>query len=507
MAELNITTSSSPAPLGQPSVAPAAPDWKGLFSRESQLRKKSVMQGMHQILDKSVVEIRSLGPGAPSTDYFPFLGMDFEVPLSEPPKTADGKMASKATAKIHAGKHDSKNGHSIYDIAIALQYGQGTGSTQLLEFLSEHVKIIHDPPYKHWRCILTAGNTSAFDIVLRMFTKPGDYLLVEEYTYPTVYETALPMGLKFAGIRMDDFGMVPAHLDEVLSNWSEDAEMGKKPRLLYIIPCGQNPSGATQPTDRRRDIYKVAQKHDLLILEDDPYYYIQFPPYTPPTSEEKRDTDLSAIRPNSAELVDRTLLPSYLSIDNDGRVLRMDSFSKIIAPGARMGWVTAPEQIIERFVRAHEVSVQNPSGFSQLAIFKLLHDYWGHSGFKRWLNQLQSEYSKRRNIMLDLCERHLPCEITHWTPPRAGFFLWIYVDWEKHPDVLSKSARAVEQEIYDCAISHGTLVIPGSAFLPENKVGCMEKVFFRMTYASVPPDTMQEAIRGLGAALREVFRL
>ncbi|KAE8384969.1 PLP-dependent transferase [Aspergillus alliaceus] len=506
MAELNVTDSSSRAPSERSLLASATRGWKGLFSRESQLRKKSVMQGMHHILDKSVVKIRSLGPGAPSTDYFPFYGMDFDVPLSEAPKT-DCEIAPKATAKIHAGKHDSKNGDSIYDIAIALQYGQGTGSTQLLKFLSEHVKIIHDPPYKNWRCILTAGNTSAFDIILRMFTKPGDYLLVEEYTYPTVYETALPMGLRFSGIRMDDFGMIPAHLDEVLSNWSEDAEKGKKPRLLYVIPCGQNPSGATQPTERRREIYRIAQEHDLLILEDDPYYFIQFPPYTSPTSEEKQDTDLLSVSQNFAEVIDRPLLPSYLSLDNDGRVLRMDSFSKIIAPGARMGWVTAPEQIVERFVRAHEVSVQNPSGFSQLAIFKLLHDYWGHSGFKRWLAHLQIEYGKRRNMMVDLCEWYLPHEITYWTPPSAGFFIWISVDWKQHPYASTKSPREVEQEIYDSAISHGTLVIPGSAFLPEDKEGRMDKVFFRMTYASVPPGTMQEAIRGLGDALREVFRL
>lgn len=267
-----------------------------------------------------------------------------------------------------------------------------------------------------------------------MFGKTGDYILVEEYTYPTVYETGLPMGYQFATVRMDELGILPRELDLVLTNWNEAERNGKKPILLYTIPCGQNPSGATQPIERRHEIYAVAQKHDVYILEDDPYYFIQMPPYKSsllPASNEKQSLEQVADSfPTSVEQFAKALIPSYLSIDRDGRVFRMDSFSKIIAPGARMGWVTASEQVIERMVRAHEVSVQNPSGFSQIAIFKLLHDTWGHIGFVKWLRHLQKEYTRRRNTMFDSFERYLPRQVVSWNPPTAGFFVSLFLNYQ-----------------------------------------------------------------------------
>jgi aromatic amino acid aminotransferase I len=251
-----------------------------------------------------------------------------------------------------------------------------------------------------------------------MLGQTGEYLLVEQHTYTTVFETGIPLGFKFAHVRMDKDGLLPDDLDLVLSTWDESARGGKKPRLLYTIPTGQNPTGITQPLPRRQAVYCVAQKHNLFIIEDDPYYFIQLPVYKPGGAA------VAATAPiTSVEKYVETLIPSYLHLDTDGRVLRMDSFSKIIAPGARMGWVTASEQVIERMIRAHEVSVQNPSGFSQIAIFKLLHDSWGHLGFVKWLAHLQSEYTKRRNSLLEACDAFLSREIVSWVPPTGGFFV------------------------------------------------------------------------------------
>lgn len=266
---------------------------------------------------------------------------------------------------------------------------------------------------------MSGGNTSATDVTLRMFAKPGVYMLVENYTYPTVIETAGPLGYRFAGVKMDKDGILPEDLDDILVNWDEEAMKGEKPRLLYTVPTGQNPSGATPPVERRRAVYEVAQKHDLFIIEDDPYYFMQMSPYKAGTheSEEVRQA------PTSVEAFRRTLVPSYLSLDVDGRVLRMDSVSKIIVPGARLGWVTASEQVIERMIRAHEVSIQNPSGFSQIALFKLLHESWGHSGLASWLFNLQGEYTMRRNTLIRACELHLPGDIVSCNPPSAGFFV------------------------------------------------------------------------------------
>lgn len=251
-----------------------------------------------------------------------------------------------------------------------------------------------------------------------MLGQTGEHLLVEQHTYATVFETGLPLGYKFTQVRMDKDGLLPDDLDLVLSTWDESARGGKKPRLLYTIPTGQNPTGVTQPLPRRQAIYRVAQKHDLFIVEDDPYYFIQMPVYHPGGAATITTSPITSV-----EKYAETLVPSYLRLDTDGRVLRMDSFSKIIAPGARMGWVTASEQVIERMVRAHEVSVQNPSGFSQVALFKLLHDSWGHVGFVKWLAHLQGEYTKRRDGLFEACDAFLPREIVSWVPPTSGFFV------------------------------------------------------------------------------------
>lgn len=181
-------------------------------------------------------------------------------------------------------------------------------------------------------------------------------------------------------------------------------------------PTGQNPTGTTQSLQRRKEIYAIAQKHDVYILEDEPYYYLQMQPYTGPSSP-------SIPAPASHEEFISSLVPSYLSIDTDGRVMRMDSFSKVIAPGLRMGWIVASEQIVERYIRNAEVSTQPPSGVSQLLLFKLLEETWGHGGYLDWLVNIRMEYTSRRDNICDACERHLPEEVASFVPPAAGMFV------------------------------------------------------------------------------------
>ena len=216
---------------------------------------------------------------------------------------------------------------------------------------------------------------------------------------------------------MDDQGLVPAELDRILSKWDPARWNGSpKPRVLYTVPSGQNPTGATQSIERRKEVYKVCQKHDVFILEDEPYYFLQMSPW--------KGVDASPqVPPSSHEEFLSSLVPSYLSIDIDGRVMRLDSFSKVIAPGSRCGWVTASEQIIERFIRHQEVSTQNPSGISQIILYKLLDETWGHSGYLDWLIDLRMHYTKRRDILLAACDQYVPQQVATWTAPAAGMFV------------------------------------------------------------------------------------
>ncbi|KAE8146897.1 putative aromatic aminotransferase Aro8 [Aspergillus avenaceus] len=490
-----------------------AKDWSHMLSDECASRRNSVMQAMHHILAQP--GIRSLGPGAPRPEYFPFY--QFHLVVSSP----DG---STQTSQITTEKYDTNQGGGALDIAVALQYGQGTGSAPLVDFMSEHIRLTHRPPYRNWSCILTSGNTSALDIALRMFGRPGDYILVDEYTYPVVYETGLPLGYRFVSIKMDSEGMVPDSLETTLSHWNTEVK-GSKPKLLYVIPAGQNPTGATTSLERKNAIYRIAQRHNLYLLEDDPYYFIQMPLYPNARSMDVKGCPAERDFPSSVADCIGKLIPSYLSIDTDGRVFRMDSFSKIIAPGVRMGWVTASEQIIERMIRAHELSVQNPSGLSQLMLFKLLHDNWGHLGFARWLHHLQHEYGMRRDALLNALEQHVPRDIVSWQPPRAGFFVcaspfysgwtningglqvWVSVDWKCHPEATQRSPRMIEQDIYEAAIECGTLVVPGSWFLAPESRNTMQEIYFRMTFAAAPIESFDEAIRCFGFAVRRVVSL
>lgn len=138
-----------------------------------------------------------------------------------------------------------------------------------------------------------------------MFTTRGDYILTENYTFCSAIETASPLGLKCVGIAMDSEGIIPSVLDSTLEKWDPSVhDNAEKPWLLYTIPTGQNPTGATQSEHRRREIYRVAQKHDLYIIEDEPYYYLQMPPYTGPLVP-------TAPRPSSHEEFLSQLVPSY----------------------------------------------------------------------------------------------------------------------------------------------------------------------------------------------------
>lgn len=397
---------------------------------------------------------------------------------------------------VHTGKYDASEGEGIFDLSIALNYGQGVGSPQLLRFVTEHTEIVCNPPYKDWQCNLTVGSTNALEQAFRMFCERGDYILSEEYTFASAVETAIPLGCKFLSVPMDEEGLIASEMDKILANWDVKARGARKPHLLYTVPTGQNPSGATQGAQRRKDLYKVCQKHDVFILEDEPYYFLQMAPYV--------QGQAHAPQPANNQDFLKQLVPTLLSMDVDGRVMRMDSFSKVVAPGTRTGWITASAQICERFVRHNEVSCQNPSGISQLLLYKLLDETWGHEGYLAWLMHIRQEYTHRRDTILDACEKFLPKEVVTWTPPAAGMFLWLHLDHKKHPHYGQKSVVEIEDEIFLSSVDQGVLCSKGSWFLGD-KESEPSKLFFRATFAAASNEKMTEAIERFGGAVRKSF--
>ncbi|WQF77681.1 Putative aminotransferase, class I/classII, pyridoxal phosphate-dependent transferase, major [Colletotrichum destructivum] len=479
---------------------PQAKRWDHHLSPESLSRHPcSLKQAARHLKKPGLI---SLGGGLPSSAYFPFAELSVRVPQA--PHFSEAETISSGQV-LTIGKYDTRDPdqpNAEYDLSIALNYTQSTGSAQMMRFVTEHTELVYSPPYADWQCCQTVGSTAALEQTLRMFCDKDrkDSVLTEEYSFSTALETISPLGVKAVGVPVDAEGLLPEAMDEILTDWNPAARGNRrKPHLLYTVPSGQNPTGATQSAARRRAIYAVAQKHDLYIIEDEPYYFLQMQPYTGPDAP-------SVPPPASVSEFLGTLIPSLLSMDTDGRVLRMDSFSKVLVPGSRLGWVTASAQVIERFIRHAEVANQGPSGFSQVAVWKLLDETWGHEGYLQWLMNLRMEYTKRRDWLLAACEKHLPRDIVSWTPPAAGMFLWLKIDHSAHPDGPSRPLLEVEEEIFNSCIDKGVLCARGSWFRTEQDTP-LNDLFFRATFASASEKDMDEAIQRLGAAIKESFRL
>ncbi|EXJ55941.1 hypothetical protein A1O7_08872 [Cladophialophora yegresii CBS 114405] len=341
----------------------------------------------------------------------------------------------------------------------------------------------------------------------RRFADPGDFVLVEEYTYSGTIEAAGPLGLSLVPVAMDSDGINPESLDEILSTWDELHPGARAPKLLYIIPTGHNPTGVTQPRHRRQDVLEVAERHDLLIVEDDPYHYLQFP------------------RPGSGS--DYLSIPSYLSLSRSGRVIRLDSTSKILAPGLRLGWLTAPKAIVETFQAAHDLGFVQSSGVSQLVTYKLVSETWGHDGFLRWLQGLAGYYHAKATVMLRAMDRELGtgilADVCSWNAISAGMFIWLRIECSRLPEMSQTAVDAearqrallkVEDRIYTEAIKEGVLPCKGSFFrastspcggASSNGAQPSDSIFLRLTFASCEEEQLVAAVERLGTALRNIF--
>ncbi|ODV98088.1 hypothetical protein PACTADRAFT_63813 [Pachysolen tannophilus NRRL Y-2460] len=472
---------------------PQSKDFSYLLSEEAKRRNASPLKTAFKYF--GLPDLVFLGGGLPLSDYFPWNEVSANSPaapfsqgIAAKPENADDGTITKIT------KTDG-----TIPLSKSLQYGYTEGQIPLMEFVTEHTRIVHNVPYDDWKCIATIGNTQAWDGILRAFCDKGDSILAEEYTFPSSMEAASAQGVNIVPIDMDDFGIIPQALDEKLSTWE-----GKRPKLLYTIPTGQNPTGSSLSFERRKEILKIAQKYDFLIIEDEPYYFLQMEPYTEDLETRKK------IGVHSHQEFLDSLVKSFISIDTEGRVLRLDSASKVLAPGVRFGWIVGQEKLLERLIRAHEVSIQAPSGFSQAIIHGTL-SQWGQEGYLDWLIGLRHEYTEKRDVAIDTVAKNFPSEVTSFIPPVAGMFFTVKLDASKHPKFATefeKDPLKVENAIYEMALEKGCLMIPGSWF--SIKATSEQKdthIFFRGTYAAVPLDKLVIGLERFGAAVKDSFQL
>lgn len=215
--------------------------------------------------------------------------------------------------------------------------------------------------------ILTCGSTDGFCKTMEMLVEPWfadrdpvqerPALLTEVFVYMNAPQTVKPKGVDIVPVEIDGEGMLAegkGGLRDVLENW--DTKNGRRPHLMYTVTMGHNPTSGVLSVQRRKEIYSLCCQYDIIIVEDDPYWYLQFPTAAEKEAESRDEQPPMEVethkqgKSSGYEFLD-SLIPSYLSMDTDGRVVRLDTFSKTIAPGCRLGWITAQPAFIERLLR------------------------------------------------------------------------------------------------------------------------------------------------------------
>ncbi|KAI9230104.1 MAG: aromatic amino acid aminotransferase C56E4.03 [Piptocephalis tieghemiana] len=444
-----------------------------IFSREAQARGPSPLKSLLPYMGPGVI---SLGGGLPHPSTFPFL--DMTVNVRSPSSTRD----TSPSLTLHV-PHTSREGAGSPAFSTLLQYGGGVGYPSFQAWAKgEMERIGATPGYEGWDVVQTAGNTDGIDKTLRVLCNPGDTVFVEQYCYPGFVESARAMGLQLYAVEMDEEGMVPESLRKAVKK----AREGKAPlmtRVLYLVPTGQNPTGRSMGIERRKEILKCAVDLDLLIIEDDPYYHLQYP-------EEGTSGENSP-----------ALLPPLLSLDTQGRVIRLDTLSKVLSPGLRCGSLTAQASLCQRVVYNNEVSIQRPSGFTEAIVESLMRS-WGPTGWDEHLQGVRDTYRRRRDALLRVCERELK-GLAEWTVPVAGMFIWMRLSLPAH---IVEGTEGFMDQFFQDAVRAGVLIVPSWQFaVPDPITGTINKDVptFRTTFAYAGEEEMDQAIVRLAGVIRQ----
>jgi 2-aminoadipate transaminase len=255
------------------------------------------------------------------------------------------------------------------------------------------------------------------------------------------------------GIPLDDEGMPPDLLEEKL--WRMHRH-GRNSKMLYLVPTFQNPSGVTIPENRRRKILEIAAQHDLLVIEDDPYSDIRF---------EGED------------------VPSMKSFDKDGRVIYLSTFSKILAPGLRVAWAVASEEILTKLTIAKQSTDLCSNTFGQW----IAHEYVSRGHVDAHVEKICQLYKRKRDIMLSAMKEHFP-EGTVWTKPHGGLFTW-----------ATLPAHIDTREMFEMALAKNVAYVLGSAFYPDGS----GRNTMRLNFSYPSDEELVEGVKRLAGVIRE----
>ncbi|KAJ1308240.1 hypothetical protein OPQ81_003955 [Rhizoctonia solani] len=348
-AAINSTTEDAPE-ISQLKLSPEATkatnynDYSRFLGRKTRLRTIDGIRGLLPL--EKTPGLISLLAGKPNQSTFPIdeISITLRDPSAPQPYSPSGGEPVRETLKITGDL-----------LATALQYNFTDGVPALRELLADFQLKEHGVKVDDVNLQLTVGSGSQ-DLMYKIFTcllDPGDAILVEAPVYAGVLPILQTLEPDMIEVDTDPEGISIEHLRGILNSWPKDKP---KPKALYTVPYGCNPTGATTPLERRKEVLKLAEEHDFLILEDDPYYYLYF---------------------GSAEMPS-----SYIALENttpnvsQRRVLRMDSFSKVLSSGMRIGFATGPPPLIKAMNSHTSAANLQANSTTQIIALSML-QHWG----------------------------------------------------------------------------------------------------------------------------------
>ena len=335
---------------------------------------------------------------------------------------------------------------------LSLQYGITEGYAPLREIIRERLARVENIHREGDEVIVVSGGQQGIELCAKVLVNEGDTVIVEQPSFIGATNAFRSYGAHLVGVPVAPDGMDMDVLEETL-------KQNKNVKLIYTIPTFQNPMGVTMSLGKRKRLLDIARRYGVLVLEDNPYGELTF---------------------------DGEKVPTLKSLDTDGIVLYSGSFSKILAPGLRLGFLCADRAVIGKVVIAKQVSDVHTAMLPQMLAAEYIRRYDLDAAIVR----MRANYAHKCAVMLDAIAEHFPVgvECTH---PRGGLFIWC--DLGHGADTLALSKRAIERKV---------VYVPGNTFMVDMEAPCSA---LRLNYSTMSDDRITEGIRRLGEVFREVL--
>lgn len=425
------------------------------LSTQSKARLPSPIRGLMPL--ELVPGIISLLAGKPNPSLFPITSMSITV---RSPHATEGTPSEKVI---------TIDGEKLTE---ALQYGPTAGLADSVRWFAGLQEVAHKRPRgTDWALSIGSGSQDLIYKAFLAILNPGESVLVEAPVYGGVVPLLKAQSADCTEIDTDEYGVSTESMREILANWPA----GKpKPKVFYTVPYGCNPSGVTTNLKRKEEVLALAHEHNFIIMEDDPYYYLYFG---------------SSPRP-----------PSYWELEGRGgytrgRVLRFDSFSKILSSGLRLGLVTGPKPLVDA-INLHTSTANLQVSSTTQAIAHAFLSEWGYDTFFEHTRLVSEFYRKKRDAFAKAMEKHLT-GLAEWTIPEAGMFFWMKL---RLPPTAAAPEGDSEELIRRKAFDAGVLALPGQSFFVLGRA----TPYVRASFSLLDEADVDEALRRLAGVVKSV---